>query len=104
MEFNSNETNGALVKTCLYSYIVILLINRSADLQYSILLSCYSYIYIYISTHRGSEFQSVVKQIPSFVPRQSTGLRLSPDHGRSHMGFDVAVYGWVEVREFSRPV
>jgi hypothetical protein len=36
----------------------------------------------------------VVKTIPSSVPRQSTGLRLSPGHGRSHMGFDAAVYGW----------
>jgi hypothetical protein len=46
------------------------------------------------STPRGSEFQAVVKKIPSFVPRQSTGLRLSPGHDRSHMGFDAAVYGW----------
>jgi hypothetical protein len=46
------------------------------------------------STPRGSEFQAVVKKIPSFVPRQSTGLRLSPGRGRSHMGFDAAVYGW----------
>jgi hypothetical protein len=36
----------------------------------------------------------VVKKIPSSVPRQSTGLRLSPGRGRSHMGFDAAVYGW----------
>jgi hypothetical protein len=51
-----------LVETCLYSYIVILLINRYADLQYSILLYCYNYsvllscspataIYIDIYTH-----------------------------------------------------
>jgi hypothetical protein len=36
----------------------------------------------------------VVKKILSSVPRQSTGLRLSPGRGRSHMGFDAAVYGW----------
>jgi hypothetical protein len=46
------------------------------------------------STPRGSEFQAVVKKIPSYVLRQSTGLRLSPGRGRSHMGFDAAVYGW----------
>jgi hypothetical protein len=46
------------------------------------------------STLRGSEFQVVVKNIPSSVPRQSTGLRLSPGRGRSHMGFDAALYGW----------
>jgi hypothetical protein len=34
----------------------------------------------------------VVKKIPSFVPSQSTGLRLGP--GCSHMGYGVAVYGW----------
>jgi hypothetical protein len=46
------------------------------------------------STPRGSEFQVVVKKIPSYVPRQNTGLRLSPGRGRSHMGFDAVVYGW----------
>jgi hypothetical protein len=46
------------------------------------------------STPRGSEFQVVVKKILSSVPRQSTSLRLSPDRGRSHMGFDAAVYEW----------
>jgi hypothetical protein len=46
------------------------------------------------STPRGSEFQAVLKKIPSSVPRQSTDLRLSPGRGRSHMGFDAAVYGW----------
>jgi hypothetical protein len=59
------------------------------------------------STPRRSEFQVVVKKNPSSVPRQSTGLRLSSDRGRSHMGFDAAVYGWqggAGVRWFSRPV
>jgi hypothetical protein len=37
---------------------------------------------------RGSEFQTVFKKIPSSVPRQSSSGR-----GRSHMGFDAAVYG-----------
>jgi hypothetical protein len=46
------------------------------------------------STPRGREFQVVVKKIHSSVPRQSTGLRLSPGRGRSHMGFDAAVYEW----------
>jgi hypothetical protein len=36
----------------------------------------------------------VVKKIPSLVPRQSTGLKLGPGRGHSHMGFDAAVYGW----------
>jgi hypothetical protein len=42
----------------------------------------------------GANFQVVVKKIPSSVPRQSTGLRLGPDRGRSHMGYGAAVYGW----------
>jgi hypothetical protein len=42
----------------------------------------------------GANFQAMVKKIPSSVPRQSTGLRLSPGRGRSHMGFDAAVYEW----------
>ena len=46
------------------------------------------------STPCGTEFQASVKKIPSFVPRQSTGLRLSPGRGRSHMGYGVVVYGW----------
>jgi hypothetical protein len=28
------------------------------------------------------------------MPRQNTGLSLSPHHGRSHMGFDADVYVW----------
>jgi hypothetical protein len=36
----------------------------------------------------------VIKQIPSPVPRQSTGLRPGPGRGRSHMGYGAAVYGW----------
>jgi hypothetical protein len=41
-----------------------------------------------------SEFQVVVKQNPLGCPRQSTGLRLGPSRGHSHMGCVDAVYGW----------
>jgi hypothetical protein len=31
---------------------------------------------------------------PLVVPRQSKGLKPGPSRGRSHMGYDAAVYGW----------
>jgi hypothetical protein len=40
----------------------------------------------------GVNFQAVVKKIPSSVPRQSTGLRLSPGHGRGFLDLRKKVF------------
>jgi hypothetical protein len=56
------------------------------------------------STPSGSEFQAMVKKIPSSVPLQSTCLKLRPSRGRSHMCFDAAVYGWGRGSGFFQPV
>jgi hypothetical protein len=52
----------------------------------------------------GANFKVRIKKIPSFVLRQSTGLRSSPGRGRCvcptlslshiHMGYGAAVYEW----------
>jgi hypothetical protein len=56
------------------------------------------------STPCGSEFQVVVKKIPSSVSRQSTGLKPGLGRGRSHMSYSAALYGWGRGSGFSRPV
>ena len=32
--------------------------------------------------------------VPNSVPHESTGLRSGTGHGRSHMDYGAAVYGW----------
>jgi hypothetical protein len=52
------------------------------------------------STPRGNEFQTVVKKFPSFVPRQSTGLRPGPSRFSDGLCMGGGRAG---VRGFSRP-
>ena len=42
-------------------------------------------------TPHGSEFQAVVKKIPSSVPCQSIGLRTGPGRWSSHTGYGTAM-------------
>jgi hypothetical protein len=46
------------------------------------------------STPHGSEFQVVVKKNPLVCPTAKHRTKARPGRGRSHMGFDAAVYGW----------
>jgi hypothetical protein len=41
----------------------------------------------------GAIFRLGLKK-PSYLPGQSTGLRLSLGRGRSHMGYGATMYGW----------